>query len=92
MPWFWSDQYEHEMVIVGLSQGHDQVVLRGYPASGAFSCCYLRSGELLAIDTINVAKDHLAARKLIQTRLRPDPSRLADPSIALKDCNVQPKE
>ena len=88
VPWFWSDQYEHKMVIVGLSQGHDQVVLRGDPASGAFSCCYLRSGELLAIDTINVAKDHLAARKLIPTRLRPDPSRLADPSIALKDCIV----
>jgi hypothetical protein len=82
VPWFWSDQYEHKMVIVGLSQGHDQVVLRGDPASGAFSCCYLRGGELLAIDTINVAKDHLAARKLIPTRLRPDPSRLADPSIA----------
>jgi len=88
VPWFWSDQYEHKMVIVGLSQGHDQVVLRGDPASGAFSCCYLRDGELLAIDTINVAKDHLAARKLIPTRLRPDPSRLADPSIALKDCIV----
>ena len=88
VPWFWSDQYEHKMVIVGLSQGHDQVVLRGDPASGAFSCCYLRGGELLAIDTINVAKDHLAARKLIPTRLRPDPSRLADPSIALKDCIV----
>lgn len=86
VPWFWSDQYEHKMVIVGLSQGHDQVVLRGDPASGAFSCCYLRGGELLAIDTINVAKDHLAARKLIPTRPRPDPSRLADLSIALKDC------
>ncbi len=92
VPWFWSDQYEHKLVIVGLSQGHDQVVLRGDPASGAFSCCYLRDGELLAIDTINVAKDHLAARKLIPARLRPDPSRLTDPSIALKDCNVQPKE
>ena len=88
VPWFWSDQYEHKLVIVGLSQGHDQVVLRGDPASGAFSCCYLRDGELLAIDTINVAKDHLAARKLIPARLRPDPSRLADLSIALKDCSV----
>jgi len=92
VPWFWSDQYEHKMVIVGLSQGHDQVVLRGDPASGAFSCCYLRGGELLAIDTINVAKDHLAARKLIPTRLRPDPSRLADLSIALKDCIVHLEE
>ena len=86
VPWFWSDQYEHKLVIVGLSQGHDQAVLRGDPAGGAFSCCYLRGGELLAIDTINVAKDHLAARKLVPTRFRPDPAKLADPAIALKDC------
>lgn len=86
VPWFWSDQYQHKLVIVGLSQGHDQVVLRGDPAQGAFSCCYLRGGELLAIDTINLAKDHLAARKLIPTRLRPDVAKLADPAVALKDC------
>lgn len=90
VPWFWSDQYEHKLVIVGLSQGHDQVVLRGDPAGAAFSCCYLRGGELIAIDTINVAKDHLAARRVIPTRLRPDPARLADPSIALKDCGASP--
>lgn len=86
VPWFWSDQYQHKLVIVGLSQGHDRTVLRGDPASGAFSCCYLRAGELIAIDTINVAKDHLAARKLIPARMRPDPAKLADVSIALKDC------
>ncbi len=86
VPWFWSDQYQHKLVIVGLSQGHDRTVLRGDPASGAFSCCYLRAGGLIAIDTINVAKDHLAARKLIPARMRPDPAKLADVSIALKDC------
>ena len=86
VPWFWSDQYQHKLVIVGLSQGHDRTVLRGDPTGGAFSCCYLRSGELIAIDTINMAKDHLAARKLIPARMRPDPAKLADASIALKDC------
>lgn len=86
VPWFWSDQYAHKLVIVGLSQGHDRTVLRGDPADGAFSCCYLRAGELIAIDTINMAKDHLAARKLIPARMRPDPAKLADAAIALKDC------
>lgn len=86
VPWFWSDQYHHKLLIVGLSQGHDQVVLRGDPASHAFSACYLRGGELIAIDTINSAKDQMAARKLIAAHARPDPARLADPAIALKDC------
>src|SRR5690606_16051046 len=86
VPWFWSDQYDLKLVIVGLAQGHDQVALRGDPASRSFSVCYLRDGELLAIDTINNAKDQLAARKLIASRARPVVERLTDPAIPLKEC------
>lgn len=86
VPWFWSDQYHHKLLIVGLSQGHDRIVLRGEPARHAFSACYLRDGELIAIDTVNNARDQMAARKLIAARFRPDPARLADPAIPLKDC------
>lgn len=86
VPWFWSDQYHHKLLIVGLSQGHDQIVLRGDPQSHMFSACYLRGGELIAIDTVNNAKDQMAARKLIAARVRPDPAKLANPAIALKDC------
>lgn len=86
IPWFWSDQYEHKLVIVGLAQGHDRMVLRGDPATRSFSCCYLRENELIAIDTVNNAKDQMAARKLIAARFRADPHTLADASRALKDC------
>jgi 3-phenylpropionate/trans-cinnamate dioxygenase ferredoxin reductase subunit len=85
VPWFWSDQYDLKMVIVGLAQGHDEVVLRGDPAARAFSACYLRAGELIAIDTVNQTKDQMAARKLIAARARPDRAKLADPAVALKD-------
>ena len=86
VPWFWSDQYHHKLLIVGLSQGHDRMVLRGDPATHAFSACYLKGDELIAIDTVNNARDQMAARKLIAARMRPDLTRLADPAIALKDC------
>lgn len=85
-PWFWSDQYEHKLIIVGLSQGHDRVVLRGDPATHSFAACYLRAGELIAIDTINSPKDQMAARKLIAARVHPDPARLADSAVPLRDC------
>ena len=84
-PWFWSDQYELKLQIVGLSQGYDKVVLRGDPVSRSFSCCYLRSGELIALDAVNHAKDFMAARKLIAERARPDPARLADDAVALRE-------
>ncbi|MCU0758939.1 MAG: FAD-dependent oxidoreductase [Steroidobacteraceae bacterium] len=86
VPWFWSDQYHHKLLIVGLSQGHDEVVLRGDPATHGFSCAYLRDGELIAIDTVNSAKDQMAARKLVAARVRPDRARLADPAVPLKEC------
>jgi 3-phenylpropionate/trans-cinnamate dioxygenase ferredoxin reductase subunit len=86
VPWFWSDQYDLKMIIVGVCTGHDSVVMRGSPASRSFSACYLTQGELVAVDTVNNPKDQMAARKLVAARARPDPARLADPAIALKDC------
>ncbi|GAC1451296.1 MAG: FAD-dependent oxidoreductase [Steroidobacteraceae bacterium] len=85
LPWFWSDQYDLKLIIVGISAGYDAVVLRGTPAARAFSVCYLRGGELIAIDSVNAPKDQMAARKLIAARARPDPQKLADAAIPLKD-------
>ena len=85
VPWFWSDQYDLKLLIVGLNFDYDRVVVRGEPASRAFSCCYLRGTELLAIDCVNNAKDYMAAKKLIADRVHCDPARLADASIALRE-------
>jgi len=85
VPWFWSDQFDLKLLIVGLSHDHDEVVLRGDPAGRSFACCYLRGGELLALDCINSPKDYMAARKLIAERVRCDSRRLADPAVPLKD-------
>jgi 3-phenylpropionate/trans-cinnamate dioxygenase ferredoxin reductase subunit len=86
IPWFWSDQYDLKLLIVGLSHGYDRCVLRGDPATRSFSACYLRGRELLALDAINSPRDYMAARKLIAERAVLDPERLADPAVALKDC------
>jgi 3-phenylpropionate/trans-cinnamate dioxygenase ferredoxin reductase subunit len=85
VPWFWSDQYDLKMIIVGLCQGHDSVVVRGSPASRSFSACYLRGGELIAVDSVNSPKDQMAARKLVAARARPDLDKLANPTLPLKD-------
>jgi 3-phenylpropionate/trans-cinnamate dioxygenase ferredoxin reductase subunit len=85
VPWFWSDQYDNKLLIVGLSYAHDQQLTRGDPATRSFSVCYLKGGELLAVEAVNHSKDYMAARKLIPERFRPDLDRLADPRLALKD-------
>lgn len=85
LPWFWSDQYDLKLIIVGVAHGYDTVVMRGDPAGRSFSACYLRGGELIAIDSINAPKDQMAARKLIAAHARPNQEKLADPAVALKD-------
>ena len=85
VPWFWSDQYDLKLIIVGVCQGFDAVVTRAVAGSRSFSVCYLRAGELIALDSVNAPKDQMAARKLIAAHARPDPDKLADPTIALKD-------
>jgi 3-phenylpropionate/trans-cinnamate dioxygenase ferredoxin reductase subunit len=85
VPWFWSDQYDNKLLIAGLSQGYDQQLTRGDPATRSFSVCYLKGGELLAVEAINHSKDYMAARTLIPKRFRPDLDKLANAQFALKD-------
>jgi 3-phenylpropionate/trans-cinnamate dioxygenase ferredoxin reductase component len=85
VPWFWSDQFDNKLLIVGLSQDHDRQVLRGDPASRSFSVCYLKGRELLAVEAINHSKDYMAARKLIAERALMHLDKLADNELALKE-------
>lgn len=85
VPWFWSDQYDLKLLIAGINQGHDTVVVRGEPAARAFSVCYLQNGELLAIDTVNRPQDHMAGKKMIAARARPDLNKLADARVPLRE-------
>jgi 3-phenylpropionate/trans-cinnamate dioxygenase ferredoxin reductase subunit len=85
VPWFWSDQYDNKLLIVGLSQDYDRQVLRGDPASRSFSVCYLKGRELLAVEAINHSKDYMAARKLIADRTPLDPDKLANNELGLKE-------
>ena len=85
VPWFWSDQFDSKLLIVGLSQDYDTQVLRGDPASRSFSVCYLKGRELLAVEAVNHSKDYMAARKLIAERALMNSGKLADARIALKD-------
>jgi 3-phenylpropionate/trans-cinnamate dioxygenase ferredoxin reductase component len=83
-PWFWSNQYDLKLQTVGLSTGHDATVLRGNPSERSFSVIYLKSGQVIALDCVNMVRDYAQGRKLVETKLVVDPAVLADTSVALK--------
>jgi 3-phenylpropionate/trans-cinnamate dioxygenase ferredoxin reductase component len=84
VPWFWSDQYEVKLQMVGLSTGHDRQVVRGDPAGGRFSVCYFRAGALIAIDSVNRPGDHMTGRRLLATGATLAPADAADEAFELK--------
>ncbi|MDJ0748793.1 MAG: FAD-dependent oxidoreductase [Woeseiaceae bacterium] len=85
VPWFWSDQYDLKLQIAGLSEGYDEVVIRGNPAERSFSCLYLRDSRLIAIDAINAPRDFVQSKAIIATGEPVETECLADPETQLKD-------
>jgi 3-phenylpropionate/trans-cinnamate dioxygenase ferredoxin reductase subunit len=84
VPWFWSDQYDLKLQMVGLSRGYDRVVIRGDMAARAFTVFYLKGGTLVAADSVNRPSDFMLARKFVTAGLRVDATALADPANQLK--------
>ena len=85
LPWFWSDQYDLKLQIVGLSGTHDQVVLRGDPEERSFAAFYMDGDRLIAVDAINKPREFMLSKKLIAQGARIDPEILADTSIEFKE-------
>jgi 3-phenylpropionate/trans-cinnamate dioxygenase ferredoxin reductase subunit len=83
VPWFWSDQYDLKLQMVGLSDGHDEAVIRGAPEEQKFSVFYFRQGALIGIDSINRPGDHMAGRQLIPAGTPLTPQQAADPNFDL---------
>ncbi len=84
-PWFWSNQYDLKLQTVGLSTGHDQAITRGDPATRSFSVVYLKQGRVIALDCVNMVRDYVQGRKLVEQRAAPSPNQLADPAVPLKE-------
>jgi 3-phenylpropionate/trans-cinnamate dioxygenase ferredoxin reductase component len=84
VPWFWSDQYDLKLQMVGLSQGHDRVITRGRPEERSFITFYLEAGRIIAADAVNRPKDFLAAKRLVGELAEITPESLADESRPLQ--------
>lgn len=82
-PWFWSDQYDKKLQMAGLSMGADTWAVRGDMASGSFSVYHFQGQRLLAVDSVNAAKDHLQARKLLDAGVSPTPGQAGDAGFDL---------
>ncbi|MDF2638480.1 MAG: pyridine nucleotide-disulfide oxidoreductase [Novosphingobium lindaniclasticum] len=86
-PWFWSNQYDLRLQTAGINMGFDQTVIRGDTAARSFSVVYLKQGKVVALDCVNMVKDYVQGRKLVEAGASPDLAELADGAIPLKSLN-----
>jgi 3-phenylpropionate/trans-cinnamate dioxygenase ferredoxin reductase component len=84
VPWFWSDQYDLKLQMVGISRDYDRLVIRGSTAERHFIGLYLRGGRIIAADAVSRPAEFMVAKRLVAAQTPVDPARLADSTVALK--------
>jgi 3-phenylpropionate/trans-cinnamate dioxygenase ferredoxin reductase component len=84
LPWFWSDQGPDKLQIAGLTTGYDRVVVRGDAGQGSFSAFCYKAGQLVGVESVNRASDHVFGRKILGLNRSIEPEQAADLSFDLK--------
>lgn len=82
VPWFWSDQYELKLQMVGFSADGDTQIVRGDKNANQFAVFYLKDGKVVAVDAVNSPREFMVCKQLYGKPV--DPARLADPDTDLK--------
>lgn len=82
VPWFWSDQYDLKLQMVGFAADGDTEVLRGDKSANSFAVFHLKNGAITAVDAVNSPKEFMICRRLIGREV--DARALANPETDLK--------
>jgi 3-phenylpropionate/trans-cinnamate dioxygenase ferredoxin reductase subunit len=84
IPWFWSDQHDANIQMIGLPENWDHVATRGEPAEGNFITFYLRAGIIVGAIAVNNPRDLRFAKRLMQAAKQVSVDQLADPSVKMQ--------
>jgi len=82
IPWFWSDQYELKLQMVGFSSDGDESIVRGDKSVNRFAVFHLKQGRVVAVDAVNSSKAFMLGKRLYGKSV--DAQLLADESVELK--------
>lgn len=85
IPWFWSDQYNVKLQMVGLSTGYNEAIKRvELENEKCQSVWYFKDNELLAVDAVNNGKAFVLGTRFIKGNTEIDKQKLSDTSIPIK--------
>lgn len=80
VPWFWSDQYDIKLQMAGLSEGYDEMILRGEAGNdeAGFAVFYKKANRLIAVDCVKRPKEFMMSKQLISEGSQIDNATLQD--------------
>ena len=85
LPWFWSDQFDLKLQIAGLSEGYDDIVIRGdIEGSRSFAAFYFKGDKILAVDAVNSPREFMFTKMALTKGQSLDKTVLADINADLK--------
>jgi 3-phenylpropionate/trans-cinnamate dioxygenase ferredoxin reductase subunit len=85
VPYFWSEQFGRMVQYAGFHGHADRVVLRGDPAGDRWGACWLAGDRLVALLTVDVPRDLVQGRRLIESGAAVHAGRLADPAVPVRE-------
>jgi NADPH-dependent 2,4-dienoyl-CoA reductase/sulfur reductase-like enzyme/nitrite reductase/ring-hydroxylating ferredoxin subunit len=83
-PFFWTRQAGISLKCVGVTRGFDEIVYRGEVESGRFLAGYFRKGKLRAAATVGMARECIAAERVIRAGAPVTPRQFADEGYDLR--------
>jgi 3-phenylpropionate/trans-cinnamate dioxygenase ferredoxin reductase subunit len=83
LPWFWSDQYDLNLQMLGVPARWSEPVVRGALGSESFSLFYLEGESIAGVVAANAPRDLRAAKRLMQQRKPVRAEDLANPAMNL---------
>ncbi len=91
VPWFWSDQQDVKLQMVGLADLATRRVIRGKPEDGAFSVFQFAGERLVEIDSVNRPADHMLGRRVLDADDNlPTPEQAGDEGFDLRSLIKRP--
>lgn len=84
VPWFWTDQYDLNLQVLGLPLLADRTIVRGDPERRSFVALHLRDGRLIGATLVNQGRELRPCRALIESGRSLDAHQLADASQPLR--------
>ena len=83
IPWFWSDQYNVKLQIVGLNNGYDRVFHRIDKDKNSF--WYYKKDKLISVDAFNDPRSYMVGKKFLEMKINPNPKDIISTKIDLKN-------